>query len=200
MDTAPIDGFDALYRDSPDPWGTQTRWYERRKRDLLMAALPRQRYASAYEAGCGTGHITRSLAPRCDSLLASDASQEAIALTKGATRGFGNVVVARHRLPEDWPRRAFDLVVLSELIYFVDATQCAAIADAARTSAGAHGLVVVCNWRAMIEGYGHTGVEAHARFEKRLDLSRTFHYGDADFILSGWSADTLSVAGREGLK
>ena len=35
--------FDELYRQSADPGGTTTRWYERRKRAVLLAALPLER-------------------------------------------------------------------------------------------------------------------------------------------------------------
>ncbi len=31
--------FADLYADSEDPWAFRTRWYERRKRDLLLASL-----------------------------------------------------------------------------------------------------------------------------------------------------------------
>lgn len=200
MRAAQVDAFDALYRVSPDPWGTQTRWYEERKRNLLLAALPLRRFESAYEGGCGTGHLSRELAMRCTHLLASDASSEAVALASSTVAGCENVTVVRHRLPDDWPAAAFDLIVLSELIYFVDQAQGERIAHAARTSAGESGLIVACHWRAMIESHGHRGDEVHARFEAALGLPRCFEFVDADFILSGWSADTSSVAEREGLK
>ncbi len=194
------EAFDALYRASPDPWGTHTRWYEQRKRELLIAALTKPTYDTAYEAGCGTGHLTKALATRCGHVFASDASPEAVGLARDVTQDCGNVTVACHLLPQDWPERRFDLIVLSELIYFVDASQAATIADAARASAGAAGLVVACDWRAMIEGYGHRGDDAHERFATALRLPRAFEYLDADFILSGWSLDTVSVAARGGLK
>ena len=40
--------FDRLYGASPDPYGLRLRWYERRKRELTLAALPHPRYRSAY--------------------------------------------------------------------------------------------------------------------------------------------------------
>ena len=200
MAPARTEAFDALYRASPDPWGTHSRWYERRKRELLLASLPKEHFGLAYEAGCGTGHLTGALAARCDHVLASDASIEAIALAEAATRACPNVTIERHLLPEDWPVRAFDLVVLAELIYFVDAADRTRIAEAARESAGESGLIVACDWRDQIEGHGHRGDEAHARFDAALGLPRRFEYVDADFILSGWSVDIASVAQREGLK
>ena len=56
------------------PGTTQDSWYERRKRALTLAALPQERYRSALEVGCSIGTLTADLAPRCDNLLAVDAS------------------------------------------------------------------------------------------------------------------------------
>lgn len=195
----PIEPFDDLYRASPDPWGTTTRWYERRKRALLLAALPRERYGRVYEAGCGTGHISAALAARCDDLLASDASDEALAVAARSLEGLANLTLERHRLPNEWPAGSFDLVVLSEVLYFVDDAACDAIADAARAGAGATGTVVACNWRATIEGRGHTGDAVHRRFAARLALPALLEYVDDDFVLTCWSADATSTATREGL-
>lgn len=195
-----IEPFDALYRKSADPWGTTTRWYERRKRALLLAALPRERYGVAYEAGCGTGHISVELADRCDTLLATDASELALQVAAKALAGRPNVTTALHRLPDDWPPGAFDLIVLSEVLYFIDSSACERVARAARAAAGAAGVVVACDWRDTIGGRGHSGDEVHRRFEAALDMPRCFEYVDPDFVLSGWTADTTSVAAREGLK
>lgn len=196
----PMGPFDGLYRDTPDPWGTRTRWYERRKRSLLLAALPAERYGSVYEAGCGTGHISVELAPRCDRLLASDGSAAALEVASGMLAGQPNATLVRHILPADWPEDLFDLIVLSEVLYFVDDAACRTIAASARRSAAARGTVVACDWRARIEGRGHSGDAVHRRFDAALDLPKAFEYIDDDFILTGWSADATSVATREGMR
>ena len=56
--------FDDLYRHHPDPWGFRTRWYETRKRQMTMAALPDRHYPSVFEPGCSIGLLTRLLAAR----------------------------------------------------------------------------------------------------------------------------------------
>ena len=71
--------FDAMYGASDDPYAVRTRWYEERKRAVLMASLPRRRYLNAFEPGCGAAELTLQLAERCDSLLASDFSEAAVA-------------------------------------------------------------------------------------------------------------------------
>ena len=40
--------FERLYGANPDPYGLRLRWYEQRKRELTLAALPHPRYRSAY--------------------------------------------------------------------------------------------------------------------------------------------------------
>ena len=197
---ATVAPFDALYRASSDPWGTRSRWYERRKRTLLLAALPAERYASVYEAGCGTGHISASLAERCERLIASDASAVAVDIAKRALVDHANVSVRQHRLPDDWPRQPFELVVLSELLYFIDRDERVRVAALVRDSVGGSGTAIACDWRHAIDGRGITGDEAHRHFETVLDLPRLLEYEDDDFVLTAWSADTRSTAIREGVR
>jgi LmbE family N-acetylglucosaminyl deacetylase len=68
--SAPAARFAELYADGADPWRAGS-WYERRKRAVVLASLPRERYRRAFEPGCGTGELTRELAARCDAVLAS---------------------------------------------------------------------------------------------------------------------------------
>jgi hypothetical protein len=81
----------------------------------------------------------------------------------------------------------FDLIVLGEVLYFLDRASIVKSADHARNHLAAQGEVVACNWLAHIEGYGHSGEEVHRLFERALDLPRRFEYIDEDFVLTGWS-------------
>ncbi|MCF5928202.1 SAM-dependent methyltransferase, partial [Xanthomonas perforans] len=45
---ANADYFDSIYQQH-DPFGYGTRWYEKRKRDILLATLPRQGFARGWE-------------------------------------------------------------------------------------------------------------------------------------------------------
>lgn len=57
--------FDELYKSSDDPWHLRDGWYERRKRSLTLALLPRPRYRNAFEPGCANGELAAGLATRC---------------------------------------------------------------------------------------------------------------------------------------
>ena len=47
-DSTPDAYFDGMYGRGPDPWHYADRHYERRKREILLATLPRARFASAF--------------------------------------------------------------------------------------------------------------------------------------------------------
>jgi LmbE family N-acetylglucosaminyl deacetylase len=83
--STPVALFDALYAGAADPWGLAGRWYEQRKRAVLLAGLPRPRFRRAFEPGCATGLITAELAKRCERVLAWDVATSAVEQTARAT-------------------------------------------------------------------------------------------------------------------
>ena len=190
--------FDNLYRDSDDPWQIRNRWYERRKRALTLASLPHERYARAFEPGCGNGELTALLAPRCDALIAADISEDAVALTRRRVAEFAHVKVEPMLLPDAWPDGKFDLVVISEIGYYLDEPQLWHIVEHIQKTLSADGAVVACHWRRPIEGWSQTGDEVHARLRGRMNLPLLGHYWDDDLVLDVWTTDTRSVHQREG--
>lgn len=112
--------FEQLYEADPDPYGLRTRWYEERKRALVLASLPRRRFRHCYEPGCGNGELTAQLATRCDAVLAADFSGPVLRTARARTALLPQVRVAQHVLPNQWSlAERFDLIVLSELLYFL---------------------------------------------------------------------------------
>lgn len=190
--------FDALFRDSDDPWRFRTRWYEARKRALTLACLPAARYAHGFEPGCANGELSAALAPRCDRLLVSDVSQRAVDLAQTRVAAFAHVQVVQAQLPRDWPVDTFDLIVISELGYFVDAHRLDVLADRTRATLRVGGTVLACHWRRPIEGCALDGDAVHARLSQRLGLNVLTELKEADFVLHVWSDDVRSVAQREG--
>jgi SAM-dependent methyltransferase len=194
-----LDYLDRQYERSPDPWHVGTGWYERRKRNLLLSSLPRERFRAAFEPGCSIGELTSMLAARCDSLIAADYHNEAVRVAGNRVARYGSVHVRRLLLPEQWPDGRFDLIVLSEIGYFFrpDAwTQvCAKVAE----SATEDGTIVACHWRhPFTERTQDTG-ELHAVLDDLLVRPLHSLLVDDDFILQVWSGDTRSMAQQEGL-
>ena len=194
-----LDGsyFDDLYGRHADPWGFRTRWYETRKRRLTMAALPDERYGSVFEPGCSIGILSAELAARADHLLAMDVSVHPLRQAGG--HQLPNVELRQGSVPEDWPAGRFDLVVLSEIGYYLDSDDCRRLADLTLTTARD---VVAVHWRHLVDDYPLTGDEVHGVIRSRAEaLGRVClcSHIEEDFRLDVWSIDDRSVARRSGL-
>lgn len=193
--------FESLYGASEDPYGLRSRWYEQRKRALILAALPRERFRSAFEPGCGVGEFSVALAARCDRLLASDRSPRAVDIARRATSALPHVRVERHDLPADWPRQEgrFELIVLGELGYFLGPEPMRALAACCERSLDADGILVACDWRPGFKERVLSTEEVHARLDE-LGLARLLRHEEDDFLLQAWARDGRSVAQREGIR
>lgn len=192
--------FDEFYAGSPDPWGFETRWYEARKRAVTLAALPLPRYGAALELGCSIGVLSRDLADRCDTLLATDINEQALAVARDRLAGLPGVTVERRTLPSDWPAGTFDLVVLSEIGYYCSPADLAELLERCRQSLGPNGALVACHWRHPVGEYPLGGDEVHAALAALPGLDRTVRHLERDFVLEVYEpAPAPSVAQREGL-
>jgi SAM-dependent methyltransferase len=207
--TLSADYFERMYRDDNDPWGFTDRWYEERKRAVTLAALPEPRYGRAYEPGCSVGVLTLDLAKRCDSLLASDISPIALREAHRRLEGTRNVLLERRQLPEEWPPGQFDLVVLSEILYYFDDRDLDTVLAVASRAVAPGGTLLSVHWRWGVADYPQCGdaVQRALAAEVAGSLERTVHHSEADFDLAvyvkRYDVDDVrgcSVAQRSGLK
>lgn len=155
--------FERLYQSDPDPWRFATSEYEREKYAATAAALPRARFARGFEVGCSIGVLTRQLAARCGSLLAVDVAETALAQARERCADLAHVAFARMSAPGEWPEGVFDLVLFSEVLYYLGLD---GIAEAARRTLAClepGGVVLLVNWRGPTDG-ACTGEKAADRF------------------------------------
>jgi trans-aconitate methyltransferase len=177
--------FEGMYARTDDPWAFATSAYEQRKYAVTMASLPNERYERAFEPGCSVGVLSEQLATRCDQLLATDIIDVALEQAARRLRSFRNVVVESRSIPEEWPGGTFDLVVLSEVVYYFDDDIVASIMDrvVASTSPGAH--VVGVHWRGETD-YPLSGDRAHELIGASQGLRPLVHHGERKFVLDVW--------------
>lgn len=191
--------FDAKFEASDDPWQFRSRWYEIRKRALTLASLPCERYGKAFEPGCANGELSRALAPRCGHLLASDGSDRALTLARHRLADCPNVELRQLWLPDQFPIGKFDLIVFSEVGYFMAPDALVEFAHKARESLAPGGTFLACHWRRQADDCELNGDGVHAILEAGLSLPRALAYVDEDIHLDVWCEDRRSVAAREGL-
>lgn len=194
--------FDALYASDPDPWDVAQSWYERRKIDLVLATLRRPRYRLAWDTACGTGDLAAALAPRCERVVASDASARACELTAATVAGCEEVVVEHSALPDApaaVPPGTADLVVVSEVLYYLSPDQRAAshrrIAAACAPSAD----VLAVHWAPRPEDAHLSGAAAQRELNDHLvgaGWTRLVTHTDIEFVLVLWSRDVPETIGR----
>jgi hypothetical protein len=172
-----------LYAESDDPWAFRTSWYERRKYALTLASLPRERYASGYEPGCSIGVLTQLLANRCDAFVGSDLIPGAVEAARAQTADSPHVEVIQLDSPREWPAGTFDLIVLSEIAYFLTPTNVAELGRRAGASGrpGAH--VIAVHWRGAIDDWALPADEAHGLICESGGLHRISRYEDERFLL-----------------
>ncbi|WP_120338354.1 PIG-L family deacetylase [Cryobacterium soli] len=192
--------FDDFYSGSDDPWGFETRWYESRKRAVTLAALPLKRYGAALELGCSIGVLSRELADRCDTLLATDLAERALDVARRRLAGLPGVTVEQRILPAEWPEGSFDLVVLSEIGYYCSPADLDVLLTRCRDSLAPGGSLVACHWRHPVGEYPLGGDDVHAALAALPGLERTVLHLERDFVLEVYEpAPARSVAQREGL-
>jgi trans-aconitate methyltransferase len=138
--------FDRIYAGADDPWDFEGSAYEKAKYAETLAALPRARFTRGLEIGCSIGVQTRLLASRCNALLALDLAPEAIRRARARCADLPHVELREAQVPRDWPDGAFDLIVISEVLYFLDRADIAALAARVCGGLAPHGAVVLVNW------------------------------------------------------
>ncbi|HET7399525.1 MAG TPA: bifunctional PIG-L family deacetylase/class I SAM-dependent methyltransferase [Intrasporangium sp.] len=180
---APDDPFELLHRDAEDPWGVATRWYERRKRQVTLAALPGPRYRRALEVGCSVGALAAELAQRCDEVLAIDGSATAVERANATLASLATARAMRMTVPAQWPEGTFDLIVLSEVGYFLSPRQLHALMGRVAGSLEPGGALVLCHWLHPITGWPLDGQRVHDRARAALGRAPDVVHREADFLL-----------------
>lgn len=180
----PDDHFIRMWGDD-DPWGFEDHWYERRKRDLTMAALPDERYRHAFEPGCAQGLLTERLAERCDRVSALELVPAVAARARDRCRGHDHVSVAVGALPDVEPPADVDLVVASEVLYYLDASGLERFVAALDATLAAEGSLVAVHWRGETN-YPQAGDAVHDRLQAVAWLGRRVHHVEDDVLLDVW--------------
>ena len=203
MSTRMPDGyFDQMYAAADDPWQLGKRWYEQRKFAITLALLPHPRYRHAFEPGCSVGVLTEQLAGRCDRVTATDVVPAALDAADRRLSRSGRrerVALRLQSLDEPWPATDFDLVVLSEVGYYLEEAALRAILDRELPRLTNAATVVAVHWRHHVADYPMTGDRTNEVIASTPGLHRIGGYRDDDVAIDVFDTATTSVAARTGV-
>lgn len=164
LKTLPPEYFDEVYAAKDDPWDFASSEYEAAKYAATLAALPRERYANAFEIGCSIGVLTEKLAARCERLLAIDVSEKALAQARKRCANLSNVRLQKMRLPGEFPVETFDLILISEVGYYLAPEDWQTAMGKVFAHLNAAGQVALVHWTPFVHDYPQTGDAVHDSF------------------------------------
>ncbi len=178
--------FERRYRDDPDPWGYERRRYEREKYAATLAACGEGPLDSALELGGSIGVFSAQLAPRCRRLTTIDLAPTAVAIARERLASYPQALALVGELPDDLPEGRYDLVVASEILYYM--TEPAVLATLGRLEPMlcAGGRLVAVHWRPAGPERPLDAVAAHALVNRQAWLAHVAAGGTEEYLLDVW--------------
>lgn len=160
--------FRKVYDANDDPWNFETSEYEAAKYEATIASLPRQTYDNALEIGCSIGVLTKLLAERCTQLLATDISQKALDKAIERCSKIGNISFRRLSFPRELPDDDFDLIMVSEVAYYLSPTDWEFAMERLYTKMRTKANLVLVHWLPEVHDYPQTGDQVHDTFGQNM--------------------------------
>lgn len=176
------DYFKGMYATETDPWKFASSPYERAKYAATLKALPRPHYASALDVGCSIGVFTHELCPRCDALIGLDVVPSVLNEARARCADCPNARFSLAAVPGTWPEGRFDLIVISEVAYYLDRPDLARLVARVEGAVLPEADIVLVHWLGvthypLLGDDAAEGFIAGARgFARVLTQSRTAEY------------------------
>jgi SAM-dependent methyltransferase len=169
----PIDaaGFERLFRTTSDPWNYRNSPFEAYKRRVLLRACGSRLYGRGLELACANGETTLRLHRRCLRLMAVDSSQTAVTAAGRRLGDVESVTLAVRLLPAEMPRGPFDLIVVSELIYYLTPNAMRLLADLIESALAHGGRVAVLHHLRRFDDAAQMPSLAQAALRRKLAQS-----------------------------
>jgi Nodulation protein S (NodS) len=171
--------FEARYRANPDPWCYTTSEYERRKYEATLTACGDGPFADALELGGSIGVFSFLLAPRCDRLTTIDAAPTAVASARRRLAGALHVDTLLGRIPDAIPICDYDLVIASEILYYLSASELSRTVRRLETAMVTGARLVLVHWRPAGPERPFDAREVHTILREQPWLEPVTSNGDA---------------------
>ena len=143
----------------PDPWDYDSP-YEAGKYNRTLDLLPAGPISAALELACAEGHFTRLLAPRVSRLTAADISDRALGRAAERCRDFPAIAYRRLDLEDDPLPAGLNLIVCSEVLYYLaDEATLRRVAERLRNALAPGGHLLMTHAFLLTDEFGRTGFD-----------------------------------------
>jgi predicted TPR repeat methyltransferase len=163
--------FEALYRADPDPWAYETSDYEQAKYDATVAACGSGPHAHALELGSSIGVLSERLLAVCRRLTTIDGSPTAVEIARARLAGRPDAQTLLGTIPDVIPSGPFDLVVVSEILYYLSASALDGTLERVRDVTGDGARLVAVHWRPAGDERPFTAEQVHDRLRAQAWLA-----------------------------
>ena len=176
--------FESLYRREDDPWGYRTRTYERDKYAATLDACGPGPFRCALELGASIGVFSAMLAPRCQRLTTVDGAPTAVLAARRLLGSRPGVRVLLGTIPEAIPAQAADLIVASEILYYLDTEALEATLARLSEVLCSDGRLVAVHWRPVGPDRPASADTVHAALRSLSWLTETDDRSTPDYLLN----------------
>jgi SAM-dependent methyltransferase len=182
------EAFEARYRGGADPWSFAQSAYERSRYQTILNALGRSRYLAAYEPGCSVGVLTQRLAAVAAHVIAIDFAPSAVMQARRRCAHLAHVDIRCADLAQFVPGMPLDLIVFSEVGYYLSYSGLSQLAARLATCLKSGGEFVAAHWLGNSEDHLLHGTRVHEILRQHLGLHPRKSAVHAGFCLDTWVA------------
>jgi len=176
-----------------DPYGLLTQDYEIGKLDKTAGVAGEHApFGAILEIGCGEGPLTERLAPMARSTLAVDISDTAVARARERFKQSPDIRVERMDILVDEFPGPFDMVAVSEVLYYLERDQLQGAAERIMGLVKPGGYLLLAHARALADD--ESGVEKKSFGAKTIHQLFTSHSSlepQADILEPGYRITLL---------
>lgn len=153
-------GFFDHFFDDGDPFGFDRNPEEQLKFDKTLEVCGDQTRGRVLELGCAVGSFTEILAPLASDVLAVDVSESAVEQVRRRLDAHPHVRASALAIPDEFPDETFDLVVASDVLYYLPVADLQRCVDRIEACLAAGGAFVAVHYVPRM-GSVLNGDEAH---------------------------------------
>ncbi len=149
---------DEFFKQKADPWG-YTSPYEQTKYEQTLELIP-EGTQNVLEVGCAEGHFSAQLAPRVGRLVSTDISPVAVKRAAERCAEYDNTSFQTLDLAKDPIPGRFDLIVCSEVLYYLRRVQrLEAVAERFAAALEPGGQLVMAHANLTVDDPDHPGFD-----------------------------------------